>query len=433
MLLKILAFTFVIIFLQGGFFADLKNNKSSFRLNLPFSSAFSSQLQILAGDIWHTSGLFVWFLPTPLWIILVLLIYSLISKNKLLSLLSLFSLTSFICFLFIEYKYYPTNNIRFYNFGYIGAGVGFFYFLFAILKYQSYKRNFMALIFIVPLLMPTLLPELVNQYHQIKKARVKNIRSQVLITSHSNTPFEQISDWASENLPVNSRLISIDTSIPIPLRSIQFEFKGIYTILGPQYIRVLRQEPGIEYYDLVLTLNPDLLRQTKAEYVYIESESAPYQNLPLFRKNDLNNTKYFQILKSIDIKEGLGGGNFYRLYKVLPAFFDSNVGGRNISEGTLGTLQKLIPENKSVYIADYGEASELPFSYRMALILALKEKDIRRNLSQTDYMAIETSIPYKSGTYEERYDFYILTPLQKPPFPAELIWLNIFASAWKAD
>ena len=95
--------------------------------------------------------------------------------------------------------------------------------------------------------------------------------------------------------------------------------------------------------------------------------------------------------------------------------------------------KKLIPENKSVYIADYGEASELPFSYRMALILALKEKDIRRNLSQTDYMAIETSIPYKSGTYEERYDFYILTPLQKPPFPAELIWLNIFASAWKAD
>jgi len=431
-ILKVLILTFAIIFLQGGFFSDLAKSQSSFHLNLPFSNVFSSQLQVLTRDILYPSNQFIWFLPSPLWIILILLTFSFISKNRLLGLLGLYSLMAFICFLLIEYIYYPSNNIRFYNFGYISAGVGLFYLFFTVLKSQSYKRNFIALIFIVPLLVPTLLPELLDQYHQIKEARLKNIRSQLLITSSHNTPFEQISDWANKNLPLNVRLISIDTSLPRILRSLQFEYKGIYTVLGPQYIRVLRQEPGPEYYDLVLTLNPFLLKQTKAEYVYIESESVVYQNLPQFRKNDLNNAKYFQVLKSIEIKKSSGTNIFYRLYKILPAFLDLNNGGKNISDGKLDTLQKLIPENKSVYIADYGDDdSKLPFSYRMVLILALKEKDIRRNLSQTDYMVIETSIPYKNGSYDGIYDYYILAPNQKPPISSKLVWSNIFASAWK--
>ncbi|MCL4418234.1 MAG: hypothetical protein M1365_16375, partial [Actinobacteria bacterium] len=86
--------------------------------------------------------------------------------------------------------------------------------------------------------------------------------------------------------------------------------------MGPQYIRVLRQEPGIEFFDLVLTLNPSLLKQTKTEYVYVESASSFYQQLPQLRKDDLSNSSYFQKLISINEKNSINEKEvFYALYK----------------------------------------------------------------------------------------------------------------------
>lgn len=425
-LLKIIIATLIAIFLQGGFFSDFGSNQSAFHLNLPFTSSFYSQLHVLINTSILNAKSFIWILPSPLLLGILLLLYAIVRKNKLIGLFGLYSLSALICFLLIEYKYYPSNNIRFYNFGFIAAGIGLFYLLFNQLKSKSYRKSLLIFIFLIPILIPTLVPELLSQYHQIKEARIKNIRSQVLIDKNPNTPFEQISDWANKNLPKNGRLISVDTSLPTPLRSIQFEHKGIYTILGPQYTRVLRQEPGVEYYDLILTLNPQLLKQTKTEYIYIESESSSYQQLPEFRKNELENDKYFKVLKSIEHE-----GKFYRLYKILTAFTDTSSKIQETSENTLEQLQKKIPIKKSVYIGDYGENPNLSFWYRMTLTLALNDKDIRRNLSQTGYMVVETSIPYKSGNIMNVYDFYILGPNQKPPIQSKLIWSNIFASAWE--
>ncbi|MCL4418233.1 MAG: hypothetical protein M1365_16370 [Actinobacteria bacterium] len=144
------------------------------------------------------------------------------------------------------------------------------------------------------------------------------------------------------------------------------------------------------------------------------------------------NSSYFQKLISINEKNSINEKEvFYALYKVLPAFLDPNTGGQEIKDITLQNLQSLIPNNASVYITRYGDSPQLSFWYRMAVILSLKDKDIRRDLTQTDYMAIETNIPKTSGTLEEKYDYYVLGPNDKPPYLATLIWSNIFATAWK--
>lgn len=435
-LLKLLLLSAILVILQGDFFSNLlSQHDPAFHINLPFlDPSFMEKLNMLKSfTLSPNSNLFNWFLPSPLWFVLIVLIYAFLTKNRNLILVGLYSITSFFCFLLIEYKYYPSNNIRFYNFGYISAGISLIYLLFYIMRSKTLILN--LLIFIVLsifVLIPSLLPEILNQSQQINNARSTNIRSQILINSIPSTPFEKISDWASTNLPPNSRLFVIDTTYPTPNRSLQFEYKGLYTTLGPQYIRVMRQEPGIEFFDLALTLNPSILKQTKTGYIYIESESEAYKQLPQFRKEDLSNKKYFEILQSIDVKNSRRENIFYRLYKVNPEYLDSSTGGKYIEEGTLTKLQKLIPENVSTYIADYSENPKLlSFWYRMAIILLLKDRDIRRNLSQTDYMIIETYIPYKSDSIKKQYDYYVMGPNQKPSYPSKLIWSNIFATAWK--
>lgn len=432
--LKILLLTTFIVAIQGGFLSEfLSQKQSAFNIYLPFrDSTFLAQLQRVDSYNVISDSSASWFIASPLWLALIISLYSFITRNKPLAFIGIYSILAILCFIFIEYKYSPSNNIRFYNFAFISAGCGFIYLLFSILKARSISQNFIIFSILTPfILIPTLLPELLNQQIQINEAKVKNVRSQILIESYPQTPFEEISSWASKHLPINSRLISLDTDQPNPNRSLQFQYKGIYTILGPQYIHTIRPEPGIEYFDLYLTLNPTLLKQTKTEYVYIESESLTYQNLPPTRKDDLANNKYFQLLSSVDIKDSSGRDIFYRLYKVLPQFLDENSGGKEIKDGTLIELQGIIPNKSSIYIADYGNSPKFSFWYRMALILALRDKDIRRTLSQTDYQAIETEIPYNTGSIDEKYDFYILSPNEKLSFPAKLVWSNLYGSCWK--
>lgn len=427
-LLKILTLTAVVVFLQGGFFSDLTTqDNSAFKINLPFlDPAFKSQLQrIISFTVTSNSTSLNWFIPGPFWLAITILIFGFFMKQKSLYLISLFSIMCMLSFLLIEYKYSPSNNVRFFSFASISSGTGFFYLIFMLAKNLSIWKNIILLIVVTGfVLIPTTLPEILTQYKQIMEARDKGIRSQVLITSHPNTPFEKISDWAAKNLPSNARLIVIDVDHPNPYRSLQFQYKGLYTTLSPQYIHTTRPEPGPEFFDLALTLNPSLFKQTKTEYVYIESESPLFENLPKDRLNDLENKEYFQILQSIENRD-------FQLYKVLPKYLDQNLGGKDIKEGTLTYLQSIIPDGKTVYIADYGYPPKLFFWYRMVLILALKDKDIRRNLSQTDYQAIETIIPSTNGTLDQSYDYYILGPGDKPPIPSKVIWSNIFVNVWE--
>lgn len=431
----VVVFTLILVVLQGGFLTDLLNQKSpSFIIKLPFvNPGFADGLKTLKTLTFVSNGQSLnWLFPTPFLFTAAFLIFSYFTKNRVIGLFGLYSLSAFLCYLIIEYRYSPSTNLRLYSFGNIANGVGLVYLFFYILRSKDLRQNFFVfMIFSFFALIPSLLPEILNQYQQINIARAENNRSRILIDSHPKTPFEEISLWANQNLPSNSRLISIDTDSPTPKRSLQFEYKGIYTLLGPQYIHTNRPEPGIEFFDLSLTLNPSLFRETKVEYLYVESESPAYKQLPEFRKNELTNPAYFEILQSKDLKSTNKEDIFYRLYRVKPKYTDNSSGIQETKEAALVSLSNLITANSSVYIADYADFPNFSFWYRMAVILALKDKNIVKNPSQTDYQIIETPINYTPVEKDEKYEYYVLGPGQTPSYPSKLIWSNIYASAWK--
>lgn len=430
-LFYIILFTVLISVLQGGFVTDnlFLRHDSAFEFTLPLHSndIFSGKLTKLIKNynyIGSNGSLFNWLIPSPLILLLPGLIYGLLKKNALFIGLVIYSLICFSLFLLIQYKYESSNNIRFFNFGYIASGLSIAYLLYFYLSRLSVLKNLIFLIiFVIFVGVPTFLPEADKQILRISEGRKVNTTASILSDNKPNDPFYQIAEWAKDNLPLNARLLSLDGSIPVPGQILEFEYRGIYTTLGPNSIRVLRQEPGAEFTDLTLTLNPSLLILTKTNYIYIESKSNIYQQLPKIRKQQLDNPIYFQPLVSI---KDFDQKNFYALYRVTPEFLALP----DIEEGTFTYLRKLIPVNSTIYIGDY---PEIDFWYRMAATVALKDYNLFLNNSKTRYMAIETRINEQSGDKDGIYNFYLLGPNEKPNFPAQLIWSNIYATAWERN
>lgn len=439
-LIVIILLTSISVVLQGGFITEnisnnpFSNKESAYRLTI-FDRSFNEKFSVFKNVILNSqSVLFDWFVPSPLLLIIILFVYSYFKKDSRLGLIGIFSLSAFISYLITEYKYCAACSIRIHSFGMIAAGFGLILLLFSVFKNLSLRKNLIGLGLFIPILfVPSMVPDLIAQKKKIKEGIRDGVKN-IIFSEESQTPQNRIIKWASKNLPLNSRIIIIDIGIPSPGASLNFQYGGLYTILGPQYIHVNRQEPGPEFFDLALTLNSSILKRTKTEYLYIESQSPAYIQLPQFRKDDLANKNYFQLLQSIEYTDTSSGQeSFFRLYKVLPKYLDENIPGKEIEEGTLDLLDKLIPNNSSVYVANYGDPPQMSFWYRMALVLTLKNKDLRYNFSQTDYQVIETDIPHIMGSITEKYNFYVLGPQDKPPIPSNLIWSNIYAKGWKRD
>lgn len=443
-LFSVLIFSIIISILQGGFVSEkiFGNGNSAFNLTLPFlSQAFTDKLSrfnnyFLTLD--STGQIFNLFIPSPLLLLLFALVISHIRKDKLLIALVLFSLINFLLFLTIEYKFASSNNIRFYNLGFIAAGFGFSYSIFLLIKDWSNRASIIYMLILALLMLPTFSYEFEIHSEEIKKSLNNKVTSLLLSTNYPTSPIDLIAEWADKHLPLNSQVLVVDKDFPTLSGSISFMYKGFYTLYSSWNTRVLRPEPGPEFFDLALTLNPLLFKQIGVEYLYMESESAVYKQLPEFRKADLENPNYFKLLTSTGGKDSEGKDTFYRLYEVNPNFLDPVLGGKNIIGKTLAELTTIIPVNSTVFINDY---PALSFWYRMAVSLALKDRKIaltRRDQENPDfrnpysgYMAIETDFNIIEDSKDDLYDFYILPPDKKPPVPADMIWSNLFASAWK--
>lgn len=443
-LIPVLIFSLLISVLQGGFITEkiFEKNDSTFNLTLPFlSDAFMDKLQRLNNYFLTLNSkgqLFNLFIPSPLLLILFMSIISYIKKNKLPLLFALFSLINFLLFLTIEYKFASSNNVRFYNLGFIAAGLGFMYSLFLVLKNRSIKSNLLYSVILLLILSPTFNYELSFHGKKIAEGIANKTINQLITSTASSTPTYLIADWAKEHIPRTSKVSVIDKSFPTSSGSLDFEYNGIYTLYGPQYIRSLRPEPGTEYFDLALTLNPSIFKQTSVEYFYIDTDTEIYKQLPTFRKKDLDNPNYFELLTPINNGTLSEENISYKFYKLKPDFLDSVKGGEEIHGKTLIDLDKIIPKNASVFVSDYPAIS---FLYRMAISLALRDRQLAITLRDqpnvsfrvpySGYMAIETKFNIINDRSDNSYDFYILPPNGNPPLPSEMVWSNLFASAWK--
>lgn len=433
LLISIIAITTVIVVFQGGFLTNKifnrQENTSFYKIISPLSNPnflpneiFRNFYLTTQSPLPYTS----WFAPTPLLLVLTLIIYSYLKKDPMVGLIGLFVFISFTLFRVVEYEPCPECSARFLSFGNIATGLGISYVISNILINLSNKTRLIFIsIFIIFVLMPTISPDIHYEYNIIKQG-IKNGEVKTIFAVKNTIP------WLKNLIPVNERIIVIDMGFPSPGGSLEFQYNGLYTIVGPQYTRVIRPQPGIEFFDLALTLNPSLFIQTETNYIYIQSGSVGYKQLPQFRKDDLENSKYFQILQSQDVTGSAGKNEFSRLYKVLPLYLDPHIGGKEIHEGRLDELRNIIPKNSTVYLSDYGDTPELlSFWFRMAAAYAMKEHNLIMNTSQTAYQVIETTFNRRNPKEGEIYDYYILPPDQKPEFSAEMIWSNILASAWR--
>lgn len=440
-LLMIIILTATIVISQGGFITDnlfrVKRETAAFRILNPFSDYFYAQRVKLSmklfTDLPIKSNLPVpfsgWLIPSPLWFILILLIYSYIKKDSLTGCIALFSIIAFALFLGTEYKYCSGCSIRIHSFGNIALGFGIFYIIIDLLKNSSRKTNLIALfLFAIFVLIPSITADVLYQNQLINKGLQDKLAT-IILSNNDPSPKNAIAKWAKDNIPANERIIVVDTEFPSPAGSLGFQFYGLHTILGPQYIRVNRQEPGVEFFDLALTLNPSLFAKTNTKYVYIESDSIAYKQLPQIRKDDLNNSNFFKVLRFIE-----NNNSSYRLLRVLPLYSDAKLGGKEINEGRLDQLGSLIPGDASVYLSDYGSPPKfLNFWYRMpfAYYLGDGNHDLVMNIPQTTYQVIEMVLKRRMVKEGAIYDYYILSSTEKPDFQAKLIWSNIFASVWK--
>ncbi|MBI2599298.1 hypothetical protein HYW43_00050 [Candidatus Daviesbacteria bacterium] len=434
LLFVVIMLTTVIVIFQGGFVTDnmfgAKRESQAYRIVNPLAGEDAFISTNIFKDIYFKSNLWFpfsgWFVPSPLWFILILVIYSYIKKEPFTGSTALFAAVCFTLFLTAQYKYCTQCNIRLHSFGYIALGFGIFYLIIDLLKKTSKKKNLISLVlFIVFILIPTISSDLYYQDKNINEG-IREKKPSIILSPRNSIP-DEIGIWARDNIPPNERIIVLDAGFPSPGGSLNFQYHGLYTILGPQYVRVNRQEPGMEFFDLALTLNPSLLTKTKTRYVYIESSSPAYKQLPDFRKQELNNPNFFQILKRLE-----SNGVFYEILQVLPQYLNESIGGKEINEGRLDQLKTLVPKESSVYLSDYGDTPELlSFWYRMATTFSLGEHNLVMNLSQTTYQVIETEFTRRQVQEGEVYDYYVLGPGKKLDFNAELIWSNMFASAWK--
>lgn len=431
-LILIIAITTISVVFQGGFLTNKifskQENTSFYKLISPLSNPnflpneiFRNFYLNAQSPLPYTS----WFVPTPLLLVLALIIYSYLKKDPVVGLTGLFALISFALFRIVEYEPCPECSARFLSFGNIASGFGISLIVSNLLKNLSTKISLVFLfIFITFVLIPTISPDIHYEYKIIRQG-IKNGEVKTLFAVKNSIP------WLKNLIPANGRVIVIDSGFPSPGGSLDFQYNGIYTILGPQHTRVIRPQPGIEFFDLALTLNSSLLIKTKTNYVFIDSNSIAYQQLPQFRKEDLLNSSFFNILYS-ESKDNTGRNSFMRLYKVLPQYLDPTVGGKEINDRKLDKLKIMIPKDAKVYLSDYGDSPDsLSFWYRMALQYALKDHNLIMNLSQTAYQVIETDFNRRFPKEGEVFNYYILAPNQKPDFEAELIWSNVLASAWK--
>lgn len=436
----LIIFTFLLSLIQGGVLFDnlFHKEKSVFRILLPFKDvSFNEKFQYLNNIHLTQFGTFNWFVPNPLLILAALITYSLIFKNKITGLLSLYSFISYSLFLFIEYIFNPGTSYRFHSFGYMSLGYAFCLTIFDICKRLSLKKFMLtSTITSTFIFLPTLLPVIISEIKTGNELVQQNNSTYVLANPKPQGQSLMIK-WASENLPKNARILVLSSEFPTPQGPLNFQYGGIYTTYSPLYTRIMSPQPGPEFFDLALTLNPKDFIKTKTRYVYIESESAAYIQLSEMRKKELENPRFFRKLSIIGGVGPNGKQAFLRLYSVNDEFLTST-DIQNIDKGTLEYLSKQIPKEAAVYVNDYPGIS---FWYRMAISYALSDRKIALNRRDQEYlpfrtpysgyMLIETNFNIIPDDPEGIYDFYILPPDKTPDKPSELIWSNIFASAWK--
>ena len=232
--------------------------------------------------------------------------------------------------------------------------------------------------------------------------------------------------WMENNLAVNNRTVAFMEKFPTsgPILDMVKEV-GIFTPAWYDKPESQGFEVSPPYLDLFFTLNPQILKILKVEYIMTNKQyrSTLSQN----RLADLNNTKYFQPVYNDADKDVI-------ISKVLPQYLKD---GENY-QGTFYDLDMKLPSRGSFFIEspDQGIVQGV---WRVAfLTLQKRDYEIYYSLSRVWFYNFIINVDMKfNGETADKYNYLVLGPDTDPASichcQTKLFWSQIggYVKVWK--
>lgn len=421
--LTLIIISISVICLQGGLITETLFNRQNYSGILLFPKEFQEyaayQISSRLFENLPNYQPFRWFRPGIIWQLFLLLLISISlqikslnfvdfkDKRKLQAILCLFlisSLTSLIAFYGIIPKLISPNANRFLSLSFYLSALGIAFYITNWWISNTRKPLFLRLV-IIWILLFSLIPPFFSMFPRSKYHGL-------MTPAEPSVPSF---NWIRDNLPVSERIIVLTHPSPYGLPNAALsEQIGAFTPtwdLEPRAEVVLEVTPL--YIDAYLTLNPDVLRTLKINYLIIGSNYLP--QLAASRTQDLANGRYFQPVFSYS-KSG------ETIFKVTTEYLDQ---GKNFG-GTLTELEQIAPKKGTFYI-EY--IPNIPENIFRALRVLLHDRDVYHPIGAAFYNG---SIDVKlivHKTLLSSYDYLILGTATDPKIicqcEAKLLWTGV--------
>lgn len=319
---------------------------------------------------------------------------------------------SLLAYNFIIPKYLIANGNRFLAFSFIFLSLilsySFSQSLLILLKQKSILRYIISIILILWIFLPTILPPLallsINRFGENKLVPKKE---------HITEGIE----WFRKNVPYYRRVMVLDERAPHPSGVARVLTQaGVFSPIFPGDFRAYTIEASPQYLDIAYNLSPKALKRLGIEILLIDSHF--YQTLPVIRKQQLNDAKYFKTLffnQNTDKK-------WEKIFELKKEYLDN---GSEI-DGNLSQLPQMVIFGK-IYIDN--EENFNPSFLRRAIIFSLRDRDLYYLPQSGVYLNVETSINQKDPQKDIEYRFLVLGSKTNPKdickCQADLIWRGL--------
>lgn len=310
------------------------------------------------------------------------------------------------------------NSSRFLAFTYTFLGINLVFSLIWVLEFLAkrgkYLYLFLALLIIAWLSIPSILPSLVQQL-------IPSEPTNKLIFQESDNLTPTL-DWISKNLPYNTRIINLVSS---GYNGATLAKIGIFTPTWTNKYRAYTMDGSPEYFDLIYTLNPSLIKDFKITHLSLDF--ITFSKLPETRQRQIESSGYFILL----FNDNFASSNWERVYQVTNKYLAEaeDLGG------TFKEMNQIIPKNAKIYIdkENIKSAKDLNswYSLRRALIFNLKDRDLYYEYglpsgNNEPYVHVEARVSGNQPSKSISYDYLALFNETKPETicdcRAEIVW-----------
>ena len=203
--------------------------------------------------------------------------------------------------------------------------------------------------------------------------------------------------WIRNNIPVDKKIIMLTDVSPTSSSNTDLVIKaGTLTPVWTSEYLATGFDTNPTYSDIFYTLNPQLLKILKIDYVVIGDQYlTQLAKISPKRISDIKNPDFFQPITH-DSQSG------YRILRVLPKYLSE---GENLN-GTFYELTNIAPKIGSYFMEGY---PSIDFGFHRSAQLALYDREIYYDINKAPLYAfvIDVALKYYEA-HKGEYDYLIL-------------------------